>query len=524
MIEWLNSLDTDKVNQFIDAVIKIGGAAVAITALAKAFEILAKGLALVGGLFALYKSGVLNVAAGATAAVAAVGSLGKTIQITGSVLSRYAIPAWLAATTWRQLSAEIALTFATLGNRIGFATAAFGGLSGAIAAIIMGVGKIAIAFAGVAAAVVGVNELIKLAFNVDPIDAMATKLEQLVTKYFPSVAAGINKIGAAMGMAKPPSETGAGGGRGDAKLQLQLYKDQQDELAKANAKIEEQKRLEREVQDALAKQKKEIQGLTAEFQKNLDNKADALKLETSLIGKSEQQRELQQALADLTNKTTDEVDKLTKAKLALNAAELRGGLGAEYDKQIAKVKELAAAETERLAGLVDGLSKAKALEEFRLYAIKQQQDNEDKLLGIQREIADIGLTDIEKKYRDISRAADDSAKAAIRAEEARRGGPLNAQEIEQYYKKAREGTEALVKAQKKLYDESRTFSQGWNKAFKTYVENARDAASQATRLFDKFTQGLEDALVDFAKTGKFEWKNFVNSMLEELLQIGRAHV
>ena len=103
MIEWLNSLDTDKVNQFIDAVIKIGGAAVAITALAKAFEILAKGLALVGGLFALYKSGVLNVAAGATAAVAAVGSLGKTIQITGSVLSRYAIPAWLAATTWRQL-------------------------------------------------------------------------------------------------------------------------------------------------------------------------------------------------------------------------------------------------------------------------------------------------------------------------------------------------------------------------------------------------------------------------------------
>ena len=125
-------------------------------------------------------------------------------------------------------------------------------------------------------------------------------------------------------------------------------------------------------------------------------------------------RSLQQALADLTNKTTDEVDKLTKAKLALNAAELRGGLGAEYDKQIAKVKELAAAETERLAGLVDGLSKAKALEEFRLYAIKQQQDNEDKLLGIQREIADIGLTDIEKKYRDISRAADDSAKAAIR--------------------------------------------------------------------------------------------------------------
>ena len=62
------------------------------------------------------------------------------------------------------------------------------------------------------------------------------------------------------------------------------------------------------------------------------------------------------------------------------------------------------------------------------------------------------------------------------------------------------------------------FSTGWKKAFNQYVENAKDAASNAQRVFDKFTQGLEDALVDFAKTGKFEWKNFVAGLAEELLR------
>jgi len=133
-------------------------------------------------------------------------------------------------------------------------------------------------------------------------------------------------------------------------------------------------------------------------------------------------------------------------------------------------------------------------------------------------MADLTLTDIEKKYRDIARAADDSAKAAIRAEEARRGERLNSNEIEAYYKKARDGIVSVQSAQKQLNDQSRLFSTGWRKAFNDYVDNATNAAQTAARVFDKFTSGLEDALVDFAKTGEFVWQGFVNSMLEELLR------
>jgi lambda family phage tail tape measure protein len=193
-------------------------------------------------------------------------------------------------------------------------------------------------------------------------------------------------------------------------------------------------------------------------------------------------------------------------------------MGKIYEQEIARVEQLAFAEGKRLEQLVSGLAKAKAAEEFRLYSLKEQQGLEDKLLATQRQIADLTLTDIEKGYRDIARAADDSAKAAVRAEEARRGEKLNPQEIEAYYKKAREGVAQLTTAQKKLNSEARTFSTGWKKAFADYTDNATNAAKAAERLFEKFTSGIEDLLVNFAKTGKFEWKNFVADMAEELLR------
>lgn len=243
-----------------------------------------------------------------------------------------------------------------------------------------------------------------------------------------------------------------------------------------------------------------------------------LELETKAIGKSKESQELQTAQAALVNRTTDAVQQLRDAQATMSKELKDAGLGKVYDQEIAKVQELARVESERLTALITNLNKAKAAEELRLFGIKSQYDMEDKLLAIQREMADLTLTDIEKKYRDIARSADDSAKAAIRAEEARRGAPLNTQEIEEYYKRSRAGIDSVVSAQRKLNAESRTFATGWKKAWADYTENATNAAQAATRLFEKFTQGIEDSLVDFAKTGKFEWKNFVAGMAEELLR------
>jgi phage-related minor tail protein len=67
-------------------------------------------------------------------------------------------------------------------------------------------------------------------------------------------------------------------------------------------------------------------------------------------------------------------------------------------------------------------------------------------------------------------------------------------------------------------DISRSFNYGWREAFQEYVDNATNAAESAQRIFQKFTSGMEDMIVNFAKTGKLEWKSFVASMAEELLR------
>ena len=246
--------------------------------------------------------------------------------------------------------------------------------------------------------------------------------------------------------------------------------------------------------------------------------SENISIETQAIGQSKQANDLEAARVALSNRAYDAVQQLREAQATMSKELRDAGLGKVYDQEIAKIQELSRVEGERLTALISGLAKAKAAEELRLFGIKAQYDAEDKLLAIQREMADITLTDIEKKYREIARAADDSAKAAVRAEEARRGEKLNPQEIEAYYAKSRAGIGSVIEAQKRLNDQSRTFATGWKKSFNDYVDNATNAAQAATRVFEKFTSGLEDAIVNFAKTGKFEWRNFVDSMLEELLR------
>lgn len=64
----------------------------------------------------------------------------------------------------------------------------------------------------------------------------------------------------------------------------------------------------------------------------------------------------------------------------------------------------------------------------------------------------------------------------------------------------------------------RTFAVGWKNAFDEYQDNATNAAQTAQRLFTQATDGMEDAIVGFAKTGKFEFKDMIADMVETLLR------
>jgi lambda family phage tail tape measure protein len=157
-------------------------------------------------------------------------------------------------------------------------------------------------------------------------------------------------------------------------------------------------------------------------------------------------------------------------------------------------------------------------QKLREFGLRMEQEQSEQLIRLQEEMERMSLSGIEAKYYDIERAADAAARAAIRAEEARRGSPLAQQEQEEYFRRARAGNEALKRQTTELFERSRSFSTGWRKAFNEYADNATNAARRAEDLFKKATKGMEDAIVNFVKTGKFEWRDFVNMMLEELLR------
>ncbi len=63
------------------------------------------------------------------------------------------------------------------------------------------------------------------------------------------------------------------------------------------------------------------------------------------------------------------------------------------------------------------------------------------------------------------------------------------------------------------------WSNGASRAWANYVEQSRDAASQAQSLTEKAFQGMEDALVSFAMTGKADFKSLAESIIADLVRI-----
>lgn len=278
----------------------------------------------------------------------------------------------------------------------------------------------------------------------------------------------------------------------------------------------------------LAKAREEVQKISDTYLNTLQDQQKRLELENSLVGVTEKQRQVKQSLADLESgylKTvTDLMQKYRDASISgteEDVAKMREieaqlkTVSDAYGQQISVVQQL----TEENFRLNEAYKQRQALTEF---AIKAEIDVNKKLRDIQHEMATATMPEIQKKYADIRYAAEETARSAIEQENSRRRQlglvKMSAQEEQKYRDAALKGTNELIAAQKAAYDQSRSFSFGWKKALNEYVENATNSAKAAENVFKRATQGMEDAIVNFAKTGKFEFKGFLNSVLEDLLR------
>lgn len=64
-----------------------------------------------------------------------------------------------------------------------------------------------------------------------------------------------------------------------------------------------------------------------------------------------------------------------------------------------------------------------------------------------------------------------------------------------------------------------SFGEGAKEAFRQYADSAKDMAAQSKKLFTDMFTGMEDALVNFVKTGKFNFAQLANAIEDDLLHI-----
>jgi lambda family phage tail tape measure protein len=262
--------------------------------------------------------------------------------------------------------------------------------------------------------------------------------------------------------------------------------------------------------------------LDAQREKNRENQISIFQSD-QLIASQERLRDIQSQIArlDMSNLQKQYVDLETaatrSAEAAIQAEEKRRGARLSPEEEAAYYAA-ARKGLEDLKRATDELAAAEAKRRQNQAFLKEQIDANKEIQKIQEDIAKLTMTEMEKKEYDIAKAARERAEAMIAAEEAARGAALSAEERAAYEREANKSVQETIELARKYEDTSRSWATGWKQAMNDYVRAATDGATKAKNIFGKAMKGMEDLIVDFAKTGKFQWKNFLAMMLEELLR------
>jgi lambda family phage tail tape measure protein len=304
----------------------------------------------------------------------------------------------------------------------------------------------------------------------------------------------------------------------------ELKKKMTEESEKA-AKLLDAKKI-KDVTIAYTAQAQSIRDNTANMLEQNKTAQDRIAIQTALIGQDKATSAAILASFDAQSKAKQELFKIDQ-EIAAFKAKVAADPNSETAKGAGKV--LAAYEEQRKAiqGIVDKtyeLTKAEgdrqASAEMTAYFLEMQTKAKDSMLTVTQDIADLTATDNEKQLLGVDRLIAKEKELAIakRQSQLGEGQVMSQDEIDAINAKVDSSYSGLKGKTQDLIDKSRDFSTGWNKSMKQYVEDSGNAAAQAQALFAASTKGMEDAIIGFAKTGKFEFKNFVSSIVEMMMR------
>lgn len=287
----------------------------------------------------------------------------------------------------------------------------------------------------------------------------------------------------------------------------------------------------------------EIRKVGDAYAYNNDKQLEAIALETRLIGKTEDEQQLLRGLADVYRTAEGELRSLaeTRSQWLKGTEEQKRNIDL-IDAQVDRIKKLRDAQTQNFVEYTNRQQGIRMLEEDRIRqvenltrAIEQQTVRSQALGQAQLSIIDKSkdvdfariISELTPVQARIAQIQEDARKATLEAgrayaaafEDAGDGlTPERAAELTKGLEAIAQGYKDIADQQIANLQQSRTFADGWRTAFEQYADAAYNASEIARSQFTTATKGMEDAIVNFAKTGKFEFKGFLSSIVEELLR------
>ncbi|MFP3862787.1 phage tail tape measure protein [Pseudomonas capeferrum] len=163
-------------------------------------------------------------------------------------------------------------------------------------------------------------------------------------------------------------------------------------------------------------------------------------------------------------------------------------------------------------------------------AMKYQADLERQLAIAQQQgdaaAAAVGMGDkaASRAQARLALEQDSNSKIlALREELATASTAKQRQELEQQIALRQEYGAKLVQLQEDTFSKIDAAQSNWTNgasaALQNYLDSAADVAGQTQDLFGNAFSSLEDGVTQFVKTGKFEFKDFADSIIEDLIRI-----
>lgn len=214
-----------------------------------------------------------------------------------------------------------------------------------------------------------------------------------------------------------------------------------------------------------------------------------------------------------------------------------GAAADEYQKQVKgldlmlKENQITSEEYGKaIASLADQFNSAVQASTGLTQAMKYQADLE-RQLAIARQQADaaadaVGMGDkaADRAQARLALEQDNNNKIlALRDELATASTEKQRQELEKQIALRQEYGAKLVQVQEdtfvKIDAAQSDWTNGASAALENYLDSAADVAGQTQELFSNAFGNLEDGITQFVKTGKFQFKDFADSVIEDLIRI-----